>query len=328
MSWIATGVTVASTVATTAYSASQGGGDSASATSTATRKLPDYLQKEAKNAADKTNERFREGGPKFFEGQTYADFTPQQQEYLSGLEARSRAGSPIITNAQQGLADVLGGKYLDPNTNPYLRQTYDTGAGAVQRSLTSQFGRGGRFGSGAHENAAGSAYATLANQLYGGNYQAERDRMQGAFGLAPSIEGMDVTNLGRLGLVGDAYQSQKQRAIDEAKARWDWNQQRPELNLDRYLARLQSNIGTMETTSTQDTPYYQDPTSGYIGAGLGALGSIASAYGGGGGGAGLAGALGSYQRRSAIQGVPGGMGGYNTNPYSQPFNISGGMYGR
>lgn len=123
-------------------------------------------------------------------------------DYLSSLlnqnlnapGSQRMAGMPLTdTESASMFRDTAQGGFL--NANPYLDATYDTAAQkvtdtfnkSVMPSINSTFSGAGRFGSNAQREAIGGAtgklgesLSGLANQIYGGNYQSERDRMLGA----------------------------------------------------------------------------------------------------------------------------------------------------
>lgn len=99
----------------------------------------------------------------------------------AGAAQTAYQGGNYVAPVQQSAIDysqnVLNGNYL--NSNPYLDATFNKAAGAVTNAVQSNFGRAGRDVRG--PDAAGIAsgqYSDLAASIYGGNYQAERDRQQ------------------------------------------------------------------------------------------------------------------------------------------------------
>lgn len=140
--------------------------------------------------------------------------------------------SPLQQAAVGYGTNVLNGSYL--NSNPYLDATFNRAAGAVTNQVQSNFGLAGRNVRG--PDAAGLAtdkYSDLANLIYGGNYQAERDRQQ---------QILPMTN--QLGTIGN-----------------------PSTALDDYIARLR-NIGGGYGSSTSSTPTQSNLYSGLAGLGL------------------------------------------------------------
>lgn len=103
---------------------------------------------------------------------------------------RTIAG-PEAQQARGVVSSAMRGDFLDPSANPWLDATYKRAARAltdqyregVAPSLTAQFARAGSFGGSAHQQTeAASRYnfgrnlEELAAQIYGDNYQQERDR--------------------------------------------------------------------------------------------------------------------------------------------------------
>ena len=99
---------------------------------------------------------------------------------------------------------TIGGKYLDPSTNPWLQSTYDQAAKAVSDSYLSTtqprtetlFYKGGGFGGGnsAFEETVarnrfglGENLKNLGTNIFGGNYNTERNRQFTATQDAPGF---------------------------------------------------------------------------------------------------------------------------------------------
>ena len=114
------------------------------------------------------------------------------------------SNNPLLPQAQDEMSRTIAGNYLNPLSNPYLRDTYDQAARAVTdayRSTTEPrtdylFGRSGNaFGanSGYQETVArnqfgfGQNLSDLATDIYGGNYGAERNRQSAATLGAPAF---------------------------------------------------------------------------------------------------------------------------------------------
>lgn len=91
--------------------------------------------------------------------------------------------SPLATNE---MAKTIRGDYLNPDSNPYLKQTYDRAAGEIGARLSPSFGHMEAFGQNSGwQNAYGRSLADLGTSLYGGNYNQERNRQYGAMGSVP-----------------------------------------------------------------------------------------------------------------------------------------------
>jgi hypothetical protein len=114
------------------------------------------------------------------------------------------APSSLLAPAEAQMGATINGAYLNPQSNPYLRETYDQGAKALtdnymtatQPRTDAMFGRSGQaFGgnSGYQETVArnqfglGQNLKNLATDVYGGNYNRERQNQFTATQNAPSF---------------------------------------------------------------------------------------------------------------------------------------------
>lgn len=114
------------------------------------------------------------------------------------------APSSLLAPAEAQMGATINGAYLNPESNPYLRETYNQGAQAltdnylstVQPRTDAMFGRSGQaFGgnSGYQETVArnqfglGQNLKNLATDVYGGNYNRERQNQFTATQNAPSF---------------------------------------------------------------------------------------------------------------------------------------------
>lgn len=139
-------------------------------------------------------------------GDRVADFDPTQSDALRTLEQRYRSGDNLITDAQGVVGRTVRGDYLSPDSNPYLNQTYNRALEQALPSLTSSAVSSGRYGSGAAGMLSNDLQSRLAGDIYGGNYQRERDRQMGAVSMSPSMSAAD-----QLALYGIGAQRQGQQ---------------------------------------------------------------------------------------------------------------------
>jgi hypothetical protein len=125
------------------------------------------------------------------------DFPDQQVAGLTGAEQAGLSGTENLATQEQssfapsmGLtSDTLSGKYLNPATNPWLTATYDAAAQPLTENyqstvapseMTGAIQAGAFGGSGDAEARAldqyqfGGQLQNLATNLYGQNYQTER----------------------------------------------------------------------------------------------------------------------------------------------------------
>ncbi len=266
---------------------SSSGGSTVTQVNPPSYQLP-YLQKGLANAY----EQFQQGGPQQYQGNTVVPFAPQTEEALQGITDRATNGSPVIGQAQTLVGDTLAGKYLSPDSNPYLDATFKKAADQSYNTLTSEFARSGR-----NVNAAapvqGDILSNLSSQIYGGAYNNERDRQTQALAYASPLAESDYRDLAALQGVGQTVEDKTGQIIADQQGRWNYDQQLPGSNLDDFLRRVSGNIGSSSTTQLPDV--YRNRTAGGLG-GAAAGYQVGNSFGGNGGlyGALLGGLLGAY----------------------------------
>ncbi len=97
-------------------------------------------------------------------------------------------GNQLVNQSQELIGQTLNGDFL--NSNPHLDKTFNRAADLTRTRLSSEFAGNGRDIS-ASAPARSEELQTLAANIYGGNFQAERDRQMGALGQA---QGFDPLN--------------------------------------------------------------------------------------------------------------------------------------
>ena len=108
---------------------------------------------------------------------------------LMGSPGSYQGPTGLIGQSQGLIGSTVAGDYL--NSNPYLDQTFNRAADLTRTRLASEFAGSGR-NIGASLPARSNELQTLASNIYGQNYQAERDRQIGAIGQAYQF---DPTNI-------------------------------------------------------------------------------------------------------------------------------------
>jgi hypothetical protein len=317
---------------------SKGGGSQTQKTEPWSGQQP-YL----KDAYQQAQNLYRSGGPEFFPNATYVPFSAQSQMGMDLMTNRALQGSQmqqpannyalgLVNNgnqftqqAGQTFANTANGSFL--NANPYLDSMFGNAANQVTQrfnegvapGLNATFGASGRTGGGAHGLAYGRAagelgdtLGSMATDIYGGNYQAERDRMMaaaaglGSVGSADVAQRMQGANLG-MGLgqqeyadinnlmgVGQMVEGKAGEVLGDQMNRFSHYQNRPEQQMNNYTSWL-SGIPSNGGTTTM-----QGGGSGMGGAigGASALGGLGAALGATGpvgwGLAGLGGLLGMF----------------------------------
>ena len=209
----------------------------------------DYMFNQAKNI-------YEGGGPQYYQDSQVSPFAPAQEQAMAGIENRARTGSTINAANNQMMTDTLQGKYLDPATNPYLTDTFNTAAAQTLAPIQSAFSDAGRYGSGINQQVQQRGLNELATNIYGGNYGAERGRQMTAAQIAPQIANQDYYDYDRLMGVGSQVQNQAQNVIADNVQRYNYNQNLPQQNLNAFQNYVGGNQYGSTTTDTK--PMYSN----------------------------------------------------------------------
>jgi hypothetical protein len=162
----------------------------------------DFIKPYYTQAIDTAQDLFEGSTPNYFPNATYVGFAPETQTALDLAKARAVAGNPLLNQAQTQASDILSGKYLSPTTNPYTQALYDKMAGDVTSQVESQFSKAGRFGSGANQEILARSLGELATDVYGDQYNRERELMANTMATAPALGAMDYDDIAKLQQVG------------------------------------------------------------------------------------------------------------------------------
>lgn len=250
----------------------------------------------------------------YYTGQTVAPLNDAQNTALGSTIATGSQPNAGVSAAGQNLTDTLNGTYLNPATNPYLTSTYNAAAAPVTASYMTATApqtagaaeAAGRYGSGSYQNQVkqqqlglGTTLNNLATNIYGGNYQQERQNQIADTGQAGGVNSAQYINPTAALTAGNQQQQQQQNVDQSNLAAYQFNQQQPTTALNNYIAQIQGNYGSTGQ-STTSTPYYSNPGATALGGVLGlgslatpglggtsALGNIFGKGAGGGAGAGL-----------------------------------------
>lgn len=102
---------------------------------------------------------------------------------------------PNVEASRGYYGDVIGGKYLDPSSNPGLAGMIDKTARDVTGNVNSQFSMAGRYGSGAHTDVLADSLADAENSLLYQNYSAERANQGAAAGAVNDAQNQSLAAL-------------------------------------------------------------------------------------------------------------------------------------
>jgi len=247
-------------------------------TSTNTTQIDPTIQPFLSYGLTEAQRLYQGGGPQYYTGQTYVGPSGATNTGLQALQNRAAAGSPLTGAAQNQLYGTIQGDYL--SGNPFFQGAFQPAAQAATNAfntaiggVTSQASKAGRYGSGAMGALQGQAATTLANSLTGTagqlayqNYSDERSRQQQATFGAPQMAEADYTDIYKMlgaGQLGEGYQ---QKALDADMAKWNYQQNLPQQQLNNYLNQAYGfPAGKVSTTQT---PYYTNQTANNLGTGL------------------------------------------------------------
>lgn len=186
----------------------------------------------------------------YYDGQTYAPLSDQTETALQMQEQRALAGSPLVRSAQDQLTATMRGDYMTPDSNPYLQGQMDRVTANVLPQVNARFAASGRSDSGLAARAAAEGLADAQGGLLMQNYNAERGRQIQGMMFAPSLAKEDYTDAARLAEVGAAREDYTQQGINDAIARFNFQQQEPWQRLGQYSNMVQGHYGGTTETST------------------------------------------------------------------------------
>ena len=258
-----------------------GGGNSAppaNTTQTVTQNLPAYVEPYAQEAMKRASD-LSQASYQPYGGQRYASMTPQNTAGLNMVQNRAMYGSPEENAARSNFTQTMNGSYMNPDSNPYLKQTVNAAMGDAASKVNSQFS-GSNYGTTAHQGTLASTLGGVASQMYGANYANEREAQQRAMTLLPQYGNIDYNNAQQMAGVGDIYRQENQNNLNMQYGDWMNAQQQPYKNLDVLSSGIRGAMaGGSSSSSTASNPYQPNRTANVIGGAL-AGGSLASMAGG------------------------------------------------
>ena len=158
-------------------------------TSTTSTEVPEFLRGPLQNATQHSGGELQ---ALFNQGQGGA--SGKTAEGTQALFDRGQQGSPLINDAKNLTGQTIRGDFLSPDSNPFLEGTFNRAADLTRGRLDSEFSGAGR-NLGAAAPARSDELQTLASNIYGGNFQAERDRQQQAVGQSQPLAQDDFRNI-------------------------------------------------------------------------------------------------------------------------------------
>lgn len=242
-------------------------------TQTTTSEPPEFVRPYLKSALEAARGVFNQGPQQYFPGNTVVPFSQQTNQALNLQQSRALRGSPVVDQAQDFVTGTLRGDFL--NENPYIDATFDRAAGAVGRQLDQSLARSGRGVTG-NVGARSSQLNELANQIYGGNYQAERSRQMQALSSAIPLAREDYFDIANLRDVGGAVEAQTGNIIQDRLSRFNFAQQAPGQAVNQFVSQISGVPQGQNTSSSQ--PVFRNPLGSALGGAL-AGGQLSSMLG-------------------------------------------------
>lgn len=264
-----------------------GGSSSGDQTTTTQQQLPDFLQQYAPSYAQAGWNLFNQPY-QAYPNETVAPFAQDQESAMDMVRQQATGQqNPLYGASQQQTMDTINGNYLNPQTNPYLQQTYDLAADrmtdAFSRGTAAQtdaaFAQQGAFGGSAwnekqqaNATSLGDSLAGLGANIFGGNYANERNRQQAASQFAPNLAGnmsaQGYKDADALLNVGGMQQNLGQQYLTDDASRFQQAQQYPYTQFQTFGSMFNPNLGQQ----TQQTAPGVSTANGLLGGAMGGLG--------------------------------------------------------
>jgi hypothetical protein len=233
-------------------------------TTTVANEPSEFVRPYLTEAVGQAQDLFQSTTPNYFPSQTYAGFAPETTAALNLATSRA-LNNPLLGSSQTEINKILQGDYLTPTSNPYLQDLYNQMAGDVTSGVQSQFTKAGRLGSAANQEVLARELGDLATKVYAPNYQQERANMMAATQLAPQLAQADYQDIQALGGVGQTKEAMEMAQIQDAMARFDFEQQKPYYKLREYLASIGAPVP--QTTATTK-PVFRNTGAGILGGAM------------------------------------------------------------
>ncbi len=234
-------------------------------TTTSSAEPSEFIRPYLDQAINYGQDLFEADTPNFFPNNTYIDPSAETQTALDLASARAIAGNPLLNQSQNLAQQTLAGDFLSPTSNPYTQGLFNQMADDVTSKVQSQFSKAGRLGSGANQEILTRGLGELANKVYSDQYNRERDNQVAATQIAPQLGEMDYNDIARLQQVGQERESLEMAKLQDAIARYDYDQTQPYQKLNYYLGSLGAAVPST-TVSTQ--PVFRNTGAGLLGGAM------------------------------------------------------------
>jgi len=242
-----------------------GGGGSQTTTSEPWSGIQPYLTKGYAEAAGI----YDTFSPQYYTGQTQAQFSPDQLTAQAGVRDWATQGAPNVMNpALSAYQYGTGSQVLDVANNPYVQgmargAVSDVMAGLAPEMANIRSGaiQSGGYGGSRQGIAEGTALAGAADaatraaaDIYGQAYGQGLQAQQNTLGMTGDIMSAGFQPYTALAASGLDQQQREQALINDAMAKFQFEQALPYERLSQYTSALGGTSGLLGSAGVRTTP--------------------------------------------------------------------------
>jgi hypothetical protein len=183
---------------------------------------------------------FDQGRQLFNNGPTTYQASPLTTQAQNMVSSLSQDPNSLYSQSQRQLGDTISGKYLDPNTNPYLSSSVNDALGLAKTQFAGLYGgpAGQNVGNTGFQEQLARTLGQVATNAYSGHYGQERQNQLNASQLGGQFDLSQANALSQLGQ--QDLQLQRMNALS------------PWANLAGYQGAVAGNYGG---TGTSQMPW-------------------------------------------------------------------------
>lgn len=289
----------------------KGGGGGGAQTVTQSSAPPAYLLPYLQSADTAAQNIFNQGPPPIYQGNTLAPINSTTQQALNQLQSYGSQGPNQAIATGVNTLEQAANSNPDPSQNPYIMDLIKQQGLNANQIVAGNFNSAGRYGSGAHAAAAGTAITNAQLPTLAAQYNTDMQNKLTSAAMLPSAgQAQNQEQLSKaqaVGTAGDAYTQQAQAAINDAITRFNYeNGGGATKSLQNYISEIAGlpNSGSTGSTTTSAPSVGLGGQIGGIVSGLGSISGLSSGIG-----SGLTSLLGSTGAASGIASMLGGTGG-------------------
>ena len=242
-----------------------GGGGSQTTTSEPWTGIQPYLTKGYAEAAGI----YDTFSPQYYSGQTQAQFSPDQLTAQAGVRDWATQGAPTVMNpALSAYQYGTGPQVLDVANNPYVQGMAQGAVSDVMSQLAPEMAniRSGAIQSGGYGGSrqgiaeglalggAADAATRAAADIYGNAYGQGLQQQLGTLGMTGDIMSAGFQPYTALAASGLDQQQREQALINDAMAKFQFEQALPYERLSQYTGALGGTSGLLGSAGVRTTP--------------------------------------------------------------------------